>query len=556
MSKPILIAAAWPYANGSLHLGHVAGLIAGDVLARYHRQKGDRVLYVSGSDCHGTPIAVEAEKQGTSPKIIAEKYHAEFLTTLIDGLKFSYDNFTTTMTATHERVVQEMFLKLLASGHIEKKIESLPYSEVSKRFLPDRYLEGTCPICGFTSARGDQCDNCSNLLNPKQLINPKSKIDGDTPVWRDSEHFYLKLGHFIEPLKQFIAEAFNWRANAVAFSKNLVNDDIPDRAITRDTDWGITIPVPGYEDKKIYVWFEAVCGYLSASVEWAEKHGRGEDWAQWWRPEHGAYHYYVHGKDNIPFHTVIWPAMLIGHGALKLPDSIVSSELYNLEGQQFSKSRNWAVWVKDVLQDFSADSVRHYLIANGPESSDADFRWADFQSRHNSDLVGTWGNFANRVYTLIHKNFENKIPAAELLPQDKFVLDLISKTYAEVGKLIEATKLREAERTALELVAAGNRYINDQQPWKLINSDRARAGTILNVCAQIAANSARLLEPFMPIGSNQLSLLYGVPDLRWQTVILEAGQSLAIEASLLYQPILDEQIELQNNKLEHKKSRV
>ena len=337
MGKKVLVAAAWPYANGSLHLGHVAGLIGGDVLARYHRLKGDDVLFVSGSDCHGTPIAVEADKQGVHPSEISSKYHVEFSDNFLNGLSFSYDNYTKTSTDNHQQLVQEMFLKLYKSGDIYIKEEELPYCSTCQRFLPDRYIEGECYICGFSSARGDQCDNCGNLMETKKLKNPKCKTCGNTPEWKKTEHFFLKLSAWQDKILKFIENSSFWRQNAKNFSREFVAQGLLDRAITRDTTWGVPIPLDGYESKRIYVWFEAVLGYLSASKEWAKNKGDENLWQDFWK-NNEALHYYIHGKDNIPFHAIILPTILMSYGDLHLPDRIVSSEYLNLEGKQFSKS--------------------------------------------------------------------------------------------------------------------------------------------------------------------------------------------------------------------------
>lgn len=540
--KHVYIGAAWPYANGDLHLGHVAGLIGGDVLARYHRLNGDKVLYVSGSDCHGTPVVVTAEREGISPKEVADKYHAQFVEYLVKGMRFSYDLYTTTMTDTHREVVQNLFLKLYEKGYIIKKTESLPYSEISKRFLPDRYIEGECPYCGFNNARGDQCDNCGKLLDPKDLINPKSKIAGDTPVWKDSEHFYLRLSAFEEQLKKSVDEAENWRPNAIAFSKNMIEEGLPDRPITRDTDWGIPIPIPGYESKRIYVWFEAVTGYLSACVQWSKDKGEPDAWKAWWESETDAYHYYTHGKDNVPFHTIIWPSMLLGYGNRHLPDGIVSTELLMLEGGQFSKSRNWAVWVKDILARYDVDSVRYYMIANGPERSDANFAWSDFQARHNNELVACWGNVVNRVVSLISKYYDGTIPESNIESVDAELLKKIETAYAEIGSLIEQLRFKEAVQSVFALADEVNKYINDHEPWKLIKTDVERTATVLATCATAVANISIMLEPFIPNGAEKVRAMFGIHNPTWTMRIMETGYVFPNKISLLYQKIEDEQI--------------
>jgi len=517
-NKNILIAAAWPYANGSLHLGHVAGLLGADILARYFRLRGDNVLYVSGSDCHGTPIVLEADRLKTTPAEIAAKYHAEFTETLVKGLNFSYDNYTTTLTDNHKQVVQELFLKLYEEGNIYKKTEELPYCEKCARFLPDRYIEGECPICNFSSARGDQCDNCGNLMDTKKLVNPKCKICGSTPQWRESEHFFLKLTAFEDQLKDWVKKSDGWRLNAKNFTLEFLNQGLIDRAITRDTEWGIEIPLPGYEDKRIYVWFEAVCGYLSASKEWAQKTGEPDAWKNFWENK-DALHYYIHGKDNIPFHSIIWPAILLGQENLNLPDRIISSEYLTLAKKQFSKSRRWAVWLPDFLAEFDYETMRYYLVINGAETSDADFSWSEFATRTNSELIGTFGNFIHRVLSFIDKNFPDGVvvPSAPSSEAREF-LKLIEKTFDSTGVSIEAGRFREALRNVFKLVEEGNKYINDRAPWKTIKTDVNQAAADLAVAAQAIKSLAILIAPFLPSSAIQINKTLGISDndIKWE----------------------------------------
>jgi len=509
MKKKILVAAAWPYANGSLHLGHVAGLIGADILARFWRLKGADVLYVSGSDCHGTPISVEAEKQGVAPLVIAEKYHQEFLDTLVNGLNFSYDNYTSTLTETHKQVVQEMFLKLYDKKLIYKKTEDLPYCPTCKRFLPDRYIEGTCPHCNFTPARGDQCDNCGKMLDAKDLINPHCKICGTSPEWRPSEHFFLKLSALAKDLKKWLSAEKGWRGNSYNFTKNLLAAGLPDRAITRDLDWGIELPLSGYESKRIYVWFEAVCGYLSASKEWATKKGEPKAWQDFWENKK-AYHYYVHGKDNIPFHAIIWPAMLLGVGKLNLPDMIVSSEYLTLEHKQFSKSRAWAVWLPDFLSRYQADTLRYYLIISGPETSDSDFSWPEFYSKTNNELISTFGNFVNRVFALSTKNFPEGLNWPKKMDATtQELLQLIKETFKEADEAITKANFREGLRLIFKLVDEANAYVNKTSPWISIKTDRTKAEGDLAVLAFTVKSLAILLYPYLPTTCESIALTLG-----------------------------------------------
>lgn len=549
MNRNVLVAAAWPYANGSLHLGHASALIASDILARYFRLAGDQVLFVSGSDCHGTPIAFEADKRGVKPEEIAEFYHEEFRHTLIDGLGFSFDNYTKTTTENHVQIVQKIFLKLYEEGFIYTKTEDLPYCETCGRFLPDRYIEGECPLCHFDSARGDQCDNCGELMDTKELIKPRCKICGNTPHWRPSEHFYLKLSALQDKVKDFVNQSQGWRANAKKFSLHLLENPIPDRAITRDTDWGITIPLPGYESKKIYVWFEAVCGYFSASVEWAEKKGQPEAWKKFWE-NNQALHYYVHGKDNIPFHTIIWPTILLAYGGLHLPDRIVSSEYLTLENKQFSKSRHWAVWLPDFIANFDSDSLRYYLTAGGPETSDADFSWKDYQVKTNSELIGNFGNLVNRVLSLIKNNFPDGLDfPAKLNPAAEKLLASAKETFASAGQSIEASRFREGLKIIFQLSDEGNKFLTEAAPWVKVKTDRDGAAADLAVAAQVIRCLSILVAPYLPKTAVRLQPQIGLDSEKavWE---YPAPQTLKIETPQpLFKRIEDAVVEEQIGKL-------
>jgi len=504
MRTNVLIAAAWPYANGSLHLGHISALIGADVLARYNRLVGNNVLFVSGSDCHGTPIVVEADRLGVKPSSIALKYHKEFTRTLIRGLGFSYDLYTTTTTANHVEVVQELFLKLYDDGQIYTKVDDLPHCPNCNRFLPDRLVEGECPHCHFREARGDQCDECGRLLNPEDLVKPKCKVCGDAPEWKPSEHFYLKLSAFQSFLEGWVGESEGWRPNADGFTEKFLAQGLHDRAITRDTTWGVPIPIPGYDDKRIYVWFDAVCGYLSASKEWSVSKGQPELWREWWEDDK-AIHYYVHGKDNILFHTVIWPSILHGFGGLHLPDRIISSEYLTLERKQFSKSRHWAVWLPDFIKDFDPETLRFYLVLAGPETADADFTWSDFRLRVNSELIGKFGNFINRVLALVRKSFPEGVryPSSLSTDQAEFV-DHAGRCFETVGSAIERGKFRVAFKEALSLAEHGNRYINTVEPWESSKTDRNKAEGDLAVAVQVIRCLSILVNPFLPVSSDKI----------------------------------------------------
>ena len=524
MNKKIFIGLAWPYANGSLHLGHASAFIGADILARYHRLAGNDVLLVSGSDCYGTPIAVEAAEKGIAPSDIADKYHQEFQESLIDGLKFSYDIYTRTTTDHHSKIVQELFLDLYQQGFLYTKTENALYSPFLNRFLPDRFVEGTCPKCGYDSARGDQCDECGMLLDALELKNPRInpkvlKRVGEVSEnerrleARPSEHFYLKLTALQERLEEWVENtSAPWRKNARGFAQGFLKQGLQDRAITRDTDWGVPIPLPGYESKRIYVWFEAVTGYLSASRLWAEENGTPEKWKEWWCNS-DAIHYYVHGKDNIPFHTIIWPALLLAEGTLHTPDHIVSSEYLTLEGKQFSKSRGWAVWLPDFLKSFDPETLRYFLVVNGPENSDSDFIWAEYAQRVNGELISTFGNLVNRVLSFSKKHFPENIRFPVKLDDES--MELLRKaedSFNKVSKLIEEGKFRSAFRVVLEVAEHGNRYVHGREPWIKIKNGTARdeVESDLAVCLHLIHSLAVLVNPFLPGTSEKIHTFLGL----------------------------------------------
>lgn len=565
MNKRIFIGLAWPYANGSLHLGHVSAFIGADILARYHRLAGNHVLFVSGSDCYGTPIAVEAAERGIKPSEIADKYHEEFRSNLIDRLGFSYDIYTRTTTDQHAKVVQDLFLELHEKGFLYTKVEKALYSPLLERFLPDRFVEGTCPKCGYDGARGDQCDECGTLLDPLELkdprINPKilgnrkglSDADRRLEV-RESEHFYLKLTALQDMLTRWVANTSDqWRVNASGFAKSFLQQGLHDRAVTRDTDWGVPIPLPGYETKRIYVWFEAVAGYLSASMRWAEERGTPDEWKQWWQNDE-AVHYYVHGKDNIPFHTIIWPALLFAQGTLHVPDMIVSSEYLKLEGKQFSKSRGWAVWLPEFLESFDPETLRYFLVANGPETSDANFTWSEYAQRVNGELIGTFGNLVNRTLSIAKSKFPEGLRFPEAVDEESAELLVVARNaFPKVGELIEAGKFRAAFRTALEVAEHGNRYINTKEPWKKIKDETKRDEVEgdLAVLVQLINALAILVNPFLPRTSDTISEFFGLDaqDHTWEYPEPKAFREIG-DIVPLYRKIEDADIEAQMAKLE------
>jgi methionyl-tRNA synthetase len=517
MSRPqrILVAPAWPYANGPRHIGHLAGFgVPADVFARYHRLRGNQVLMVSGTDEHGTPIMVAADQEGRSYRETADHYSGVIREDLRD-LGLTYDLFTRTTTQNHHRVVRDVFRTLYDKGFIVEQTMQVAFSASTGNTLPDRYIEGTCPYCGFESARGDQCDNCGRQLDPVDLINPRSRIDGQPPVFRETNHLFLDLPAFADQLRAWISRQTHWRPNVRHFSLNLV-DDLKPRPVTRDLDWGVRIPVPGYEEeerKRVYVWFDAVIGYLSASIEWAANSGDPDAWREWWQNPDSR-HYYFMGKDNVAFHTVIWPSILLGYGSggeygagrgdLVLPYDVVSSEYLTMEGKQFSTSRNVVIYVRDVLSRYDPDSLRFFLTIAGPETQDTDFTWADFVRRNNDELVATWGNLVLRTLTNAHRNFGEVPEPGELTAEDRELLGQVERAFDTVGAEIEAARFRAGLTEALRVAREANRYLNDEAPWALIESNRARAATILFVALRAVDSLKTLFTPFVPFSSQRL----------------------------------------------------
>lgn len=523
--EKIFIGGAWPYANGSLHLGRLASILPGDILARYHRAKGDAVLYVSGSDCHGTPVAVQAAREGVTPGAFASRYHQEF-TECFDTLGFTYDIYTRTDQENHHNVVRELFLKLLGNGHLYQKSTLQCYCEQDQRFLPDRYVEGICPVCG-QQARGDQCDYCSTILDPSDLLERTCKICGTPPVLRPTLHYYLSLSGFQNALSEYVDSAQGWRENAVRLTRRYLQEGLQDRAATRDLDWGVDVPADGFTDKKIYVWIEAVSGYLSASKQWASE--TGNNWEEFWldsaeqdRGDHSPITaYYVHGKDNVPFHSLIWPALLLGAGGLHLPDRILSCEYMTLEGEKFSTSRNWAVWVPEILKRYGPDSIRYFLTANGPEKRDADFSWREFIYSHNSELLGAFGNFVNRSLVFVNKAWNGKVPAGTL---DAAWAGSLDHLYARTGRLIEAGCFKEALELVFAHIRKANKYFDQQQPWLQIGNDPAGCSSTLYTCVQIIANLSNLLNPFIPFSCAKIRGFLSLGEPGWQPVYVPAQQ--------------------------------
>ncbi|MBM3133791.1 MAG: methionine--tRNA ligase [Chloroflexi bacterium] len=530
MPEKILVAVAWPYASGSRHLGHVAGFgVPSDVFARYQRLKGNDVLMVSGTDDHGTPTALRALKEGKTPQQISDYYNREIGENLAT-LGCSYDLFTRTATANHCAVTQDIVTRLWQNGYLFKKTVAAMYCETDRRFLPDRYVEGTCPHCSFAGARGDQCENCGRQLDPTDLIEPHCNLCGHTPVLRETEHFFLNLPAFAERLRAWVEKQGHWRPNVRNFTLGLLNEGLQPRPITRDIEWGVPIPAElgDYPDKRIYVWFDAVIGYLSASIEWAHYiAGDPERWREWWQNPQ-ARHYYFMGKDNIVFHTIIWPSMLLGYSEesrsanqqiskspienrqskienrLQLPYDVVSSEFLTMEGRKSSSSRGHAVWLPYFFSRYDPDPLRYLLTIGGPETADTDFTWAEFLRRNNDELVATWGNLAHRVLSFTYRNFGSVPPPGPLDDLDKAVLAEAEAKFASVGALLDAARFKAAITEAMALAQSTNQYLDKKAPWLSIKTDRQAAATALYVALRVVDNLKILLCPFLPHSSQRL----------------------------------------------------
>ncbi|MCL1885885.1 MAG: methionine--tRNA ligase [Dehalococcoidia bacterium] len=529
MTEHILIAVAWPYANSRLHLGHVAGAyLPADIFARYHRMKGNHVIMVSGSDQHGTPVTIRAEAEGKTPAAVADSYHQLFQEDF-KKLGISWDLFTTTHTGNHQQTAQEIFLKLLEKGYIYKQSVSQPWCAQCKRFLPDRYVEGACPLCKSAGARGDQCEQCGKPMNPAELIGARCRTCGTPPAYRESEHFFLKLSAFEEPLLRWVKSQTHWRTNVQNFTVRYLQEGLHDRAITRDIDWGVSVPLPGYEGKRLYVWFEAVIGYLSASKEWAQKSADSDAWRRFW--EGDVRSYYFIGKDNIPFHTIVWPSILLGYGGLNLPFDVPANEFLTIESQKFSKSRNLAVWVSDYFERYQADPLRYLLSANMPETSDTDFSWREFVRRNNDELVSTYGNLVQRVLTFTYTRFDGVVPTpGDIDAASQALLDKAQGAFDVVDKLLSGCHFKEAIRTAMALAQEANRYLDEKAPWKAIKEDRETAATSLYVSIAVITALKTILYPFIPFSSERvqdyLGLTDALEDSGWKLTMPQPGTKL------------------------------
>ena len=532
----ILVCVAWPYASGPRHLGHaVSTFIPADVIARYHRMKGDEVLMVGGSDMHGTPTMVRADEEGVSPSVIAERYHALHAKN-IEQLGVRYDLYWNTADPHHKEWVQEIFLALKKKGQVYERTMISPFCRAGNHFLPDRYVEGKCPNCGFENARGDQCDNCGHLWDPFDLIGPRCRIHGTAPEKRETSHFFFRFSALEARLKQWIFDDKEfWRLPVLTFAKSWLDEGLKDRPITRDLEWGIEVPVPGYETKRIYVWFEAVMGYLTATKEWYRRSGRSDGWKDFWYDPKARHLYFV-GKDNIVFHTLFWPAILMGYDEkLALPYDVAATQYLNFSGERMSTGRGSGIWLPELLERFDPDQIRYYGIATMPETKDTDFEWADFERRNNNELLAIYGNFVHRALTFADKNFGHEVPPATFLDAtDKAMVRAIEQQAGKVAQNLEYVHVKDAMKEAIQLARLGNQYVDQKAPWNLLKSDRAACATAIHVALRVSRALAIIMAPFLPRSSSRLWHALGydsdVHGERWDEALddLPGGQKLRV----------------------------
>lgn len=549
------VTAALPYANGPVHIGHLAGVyVPADIYVRYLRSKGEDVAFICGSDEHGMAITMRARKEGVKPQEIVDKYHG-MIKDSFEQLGISFDIYSRTSNQKHHETAQEFFRKLYEDGKFEERVSEQLYDEEANQFLADRYIMGTCPKCGHPEAYGDQCENCGSSLNPTDLINPKSTLTGNAPVLEETKHWYLPLQNYEKWLSEWIVKGHkqDWKPNVWGQCKSWIDGGLQPRAMTRDLDWGIKVPVEGADGKVMYVWFDAPIGYISATREWAEN--KGIDWEPYWKDEDTKLVHFI-GKDNIVFHCIIFPAILKAHGDYVLPDNVPANEFLNLENDKISTSRNWAVWLHEYLEDMpeKQDVLRYTLCANAPESKDNDFTWKDFQARNNNELVAILGNFVNRAVVLTHKYFDGKVPErGEVFDIDKAVLDSLGQVPNKIGDALGRYRFREALAEMMELARMGNKYLADTEPWKLIKTDEERVKTILNIALQLVANLTIVAEPFIPFSTKKLSSFLNMAELDWSKAgndeLLASGHQLE-KAQLLFEKIEDKTIQAQVDKLE------
>lgn len=550
-----MITAALPYANGPVHIGHLAGVyIPADVYARFQRRLGSDVAFICGSDEHGIPITIRAKKEGVTPQDIVDKYHAIIKKSFAD-LGISFDEYSRTSSENHKKTSQDFFLKMYENGKFTEEISEQYYDEQAGEFLADRYIVGTCPNCGNDGAYGDQCEKCGTTLSPSELINPKSALSGNVPILKETKNWYLPLNEYEDFLNEWIIEGHkdDWKPNVYGQVKSWLNDGLKPRAMTRDLNWGVQVPLPDAEGKVLYVWFDAPIGYISFTKEWAEKNGK--NWKDYWQSNDSDLIHFI-GKDNIVFHCIIFPAMMKAHGDYIMPSNVPAFEFLNLENDKISTSRNWAVWAHEYVEEFPSqqDVLRYALLSSAPETKDNNFTWKDFQTKNNSELVGIFGNFINRVAVLIHKYYDGVIPAGNENAEE---LSEISKTAKEINEYLSKYEFRNALSALMNLARFGNQYLQTEEPWKTIKDHPEKAANSLFVGAQIAVGLAQLCEPFMPFSSEKLLNMFNTEKISWQEVenakvFVKTGHTIN-ESSLLFSKIEDETIDFQIQKLENTK---
>lgn len=550
--KRTLVTAALPYANGPVHIGHLAGVyVPADIYVRYLRLKGEDVKFIGGSDEHGVPITIKAKEEGVTPQDICDRYH-NIIKKSFEGLGISFDIYSRTTSKIHERTASEFFKTLYDKGEFIKKTSKHLYDEQAHQFLADRYVTGTCPHCGYEHAYGDQCESCGTSLNGTDLINPRSAITGNVPVLKETTHWYMPLDKWEPALRKWILEDHKeWKPNVYGQCKSWLDEHLQPRAVTRDLDWGIPVPIEGVKGKVLYVWFDAPIGYISNTKELLPN-----DWQKYWKSKDSRIIHFI-GKDNIVFHCLIFPAMLMAEGSYQLPENVPANEFLNLEGEKISTSRNWAIWLNEYLEEFPGkqDVLRYVLTANAPETKDNDFTWKDFQQRNNSELVAIYGNFVNRALVLTKKYFDSVVPAAhELTDYDRHTIEEFKNVKETLGDNIEHFHFREALKDAMNLARIGNKYLADTEPWKLAKTDMARVETIMNIALQVCANLAIAFEPFLPFSSQKLRHMLGMPETDWNVLgsvdILQPGHQVAQQPQLLFEKIDDDVIDAQLKKLE------
>ena len=553
-SSPIIVTSALPYANGPLHLGHLAGAyLTADFFVRYNRLKGEDVLFICGSDEHGVPITIAAEKEGVSPQDIVDRYH-EWNKDTFQKMGISFDYYGRTSSAIHHETSQEIFTELYEKGFFKLKSEELFYDESTQMFLPDRYVKGECPNCGYGEAYGDQCEKCGNSLNPTELINPVSALSGETPVRKETQHWYMPLGEMQDKLESWIKTREHWKPNVMGQIKSWLQEGLNDRAATRDLNWGVPVPLEGADGKVLYVWFEAPIGYISATKEWAQQSNNPEAWKKYWKNDEAKLYHFI-GKDNIVFHCIMFPIVLMEHGNFILPENVPANEFLNLEGKKLSTSRGWAVWLHDYLEHFEADYLRYALGVTLPESKDSDFSWKDFQNRVNNELVAVFGNFVNRASSFIEKYANSMVPPlVDPQPIDVEMLAAIDTQRQKIEIAYEHFRFREVVQEGMQLARLANKYFTDTEPWKTRKTNETACFNSLHVSIQVVAALSVLMEPILPKSMKMLRHQIGLSDsIKWSEIsasMLTVGQSLQA-ATLLFQKIEDESIQLELDKLQN-----